>query len=128
MRHVHAVAAAGPRLESVPPTSDPEFTLAQDRHHSARDIDECRQALTRLLACVAHAERAITSLEVAVSCGMPHLRVLNMVGHLKREGVLHASLIAGTPFNYYLIHSLTKAPMPRSGRPGGNSPAVPDRC
>ena len=113
MRQVQAASVCGPRLESTSHTFEKEFALVKDRHHPASDIDGRRKALGHMLSCIARADRAITSMEVAASCGMPHLRVLNLVGHLKREGVVHASLIAGASLNYYLIHSLSKALIPR---------------
>lgn len=115
-------------VQCMPHPFDAEFALAEDRDQSASELDERRQVLGRLLSFMARAGRAVTSIEMAAACDVPHLRVLNLVGHLKREGVLHASLIAGTRCNYYLIHALSKAPIRRSDPPGGSSRATPDPC
>jgi hypothetical protein len=70
-------------------------------------------AIRNLLATIIQAGCVMTSMQLSEKTQLPHVRVMNLIGHLKRQRLIDAKLIrssASHVVSFYLVRSLKRPP------------------
>jgi hypothetical protein len=71
------------------------------------------QRAEQLLAKLQTSAQPITSIELAALCGLPHIQAVNLLGHLKRQGLIEANLIRDCAHYYSAYYLISRIGLPR---------------